>query len=182
MEEYRQEYRKYLEESVENAKKLVEEAQKAEFYAEKLDNMSSIQAKDSLLSPEEQEVFSILLKLLDTDKYILWSQVSFSAFLSAKTQDWYEYNKFYVDFLILTRDEKKPILIIEYYGAKQHKLGKARARDNFRKAIIKKANLTFIELEKKDDIVKQKQYDNFFKYIQGEISKECPQIIKKNQI
>lgn len=73
-------------------------------YENILDNLNKSDAakidSKKFLNDEEYEVLSSLVRVLDTSKCLVAPQVSMSSFLKSKVDDWYLYNKFYVDFLV----------------------------------------------------------------------------------
>ena len=84
---------------------------------QKIQNMQNITPKP-ILNDEEQEIFSVLLRLKGKgDKqlqhYTICPQVAFSAFLrNDEKVDWYIYNKFYVDFLLVDKETNKPFALL----------------------------------------------------------------------
>lgn len=152
---------------------------------QKLQNMQSITPKP-ILNDEEREIFSVLLSLKGKgDKqlqhYTICPQVAFSAFLrNDEKVDWYIYNKFYVDFLLVDKDTNKPFCVIEYYGL-GGKHGKddedgAQMRDMIKKEVCKKAGIGFIELKAKQEV------ENFKNYVCATILAEIEKIeqMKRN--
>lgn len=180
------EYKQGLDEEIKNARKeleeLLKEKDRADCYEKTLENMQNVTAK-LLLNHYENEVFGKILRCIDTNKYIIWSQVSFSAFLKSENkEDWYPYNKFYADFLLLERNDKKPLLIIEYSIENGHGKGKPRARDNFKKAICQKAELGFVELKEEITSIPNDFYENYESYIKEQIKKQAQnfqEVLKK---
>lgn len=134
----------------------------------KVQNMQSITPK-AILNGEEQEIFSVLLSLKKKgDKqlqhYTICPQVAFSAFLNNNNvvEDWYIYNKFYVDFLLVDKKTSKPFCVIEYYGlggkhGKDDEEG-VQKRDMIKKEVCKKAGIGFIELKAKQEVENFKDY------------------------
>lgn len=166
-----------------------EKADKAERYLQelidleqKIQNMQNITPKP-ILNDEEQEIFSVLLRLKGKgDKqlqhYTICPQVAFSAFLrNDEKVDWYIYNKFYVDFLLVDKETRKPFCVIEYYGL-GGKHGKddgegVQKRDMIKKEVCKKAGIGFIELKAKQEV------ENFKNYVCATILTEIKKINKQ---
>ena len=129
---------------------------------QKIQNMQNIAPK-AILNDEEQEIFSILADFNQLQHYTICPQVAFSAFLrNDEKVDWYIYNKFYVDFLLVDKETSKPFCVIEYYGL-GGKHGKddgdgAQKRDMIKKEVCKKAGIGFIELKAKQEVENFKDY------------------------
>ena len=134
---------------------------------QKIQNMQNITPKP-ILNDEEQEIFSVLLRLKGKgDKqlqhYTICPQVAFSAFLrNDEKVDWYIYNKFYVDFLLVDKETRKPFCVIEYYGLggkleKDDEEG-AHKRDMIKREVCKKAGIGFIKLKAKQEVENFKDY------------------------
>ena len=145
----------------------------------KVQNMQTITPK-AILNGEEQEIFSVLLSLKrkgdkQLQHYTICPQVAFSAFLrNDEKVDWYIYNKFYVDFLLVDKETSKPFCVIEYYGlggkhGKDDEEG-AQKRDMIKKEVCKKAGIGFIELKAKQEV------ENFKKYVRATILEEIERI------
>ena len=172
MEQYIDKLNNQIKEALKEAKANVEEAEnkyynlvkeKIEYetiiakYEKKLKDIKAINKK-SLLNRWEEKVFNMIYTKLNKDRFILWCQVSLSAILKNKEQkDWHKYNKFYVDFLIVEKESKKPYLIIEYDGQEAHGKAKTIAKDRFRDAICAKAGLEVVRLKQMNIDIKDKQ-------------------------
>ena len=148
----------------------------------KVQNMQNIIPKP-ILNDEEQEIFSILLSLKrkgdkQLQHYTICPQVAFSAFLrNDEKVDWYIYNKFYVDFLLVDKETSKPFCVIEYYGlggkhGKDDEEG-VQKRDMIKKEVCKKARIGFIELKAKQEV------ENFKDYVCSTIIAEIERIEQK---
>lgn len=167
---------------------LIKQKIEAEKYADKLKDIKDINKKP-LLNKYEEAIFNIIYPKLDRDRYILWCQASFSAFLSNKKgKDWGKYNLFFVDFLIVEKESKKPYLVIEYDGSQKHEVDfHTIAKDNFRDTICKKAGIEVIRLkaikninikDKQDiDKMNEKDKDEYYKHL-----KKCLQQYYENHI
>ena len=147
---------------------------------QKIQNMQNITPK-AILNDEEREIFSVLLSLKNNKQIncIICPQVAFSAFLDNNNvvEDWYIYNKFYVDFLLVNKDTNKPFCVIEYYGL-GGKHGKddgegAQKRDMIKKEVCKKAGIGFIELKAKQEM------ENFKDYVCATILAEIEKLNKQ---
>ena len=158
-----------------------EKADKAERYLQelrdleqKLQNMQSITPK-AILNGEEREIFSVLLSLKNNKQlyYTICPQVAFSAFLrNDEKVDWYLYNRFYVDFLLVDKKTNKPFCVIEYYGLGHGKDDEeeTQKRDVIKKEVCKKAGIGFIELKAKQEV------ENFKDYVRATILAEIERI------
>ncbi|MGX3046091.1 DUF2726 domain-containing protein [Helicobacter sp. T3_23-1056] len=154
------------EEAENKYEELIKEKIEADKYKQKLEELKELNYK-RLLNKYEETIFNMIYKNLNTKKYILWGQVAFSAFLQTKyneqsNKDWWKYNLFYVDFLIVEKETKKPVLVIEYDGSEKHK----PARDSFRDSVCRKAGIEVVrlnaikgEIKDKDDINKMNEQD-----------------------
>lgn len=168
-----------LNELIEKAERYLQELIDLE---QKIQNMQNIIPKP-ILNDEEQEIFSVLLRLKrkgdkQLQHYTICPQVAFSAFLrNDEKVDWYIYNKFYVDFLLVDKETSKPFCVIEYYGL-GGKHGKydgdgAQKRDVIKKEICKKAGIGFIELKAKQEV------ENFKNYVCATILTEIEKLNKQ---
>lgn len=160
--------RQEINEYKEKADKAERDMQKLMDLEQKIQNMQNIIPKP-ILNDEEQEIFSVLLSLKrkgdkQLQHYTICPQVAFSAFLNNNNvvEDWYIYNKFYVDFLLVDKETSKPFCVIEYYGlggkhGKDDEEG-AQKRDMIKKEVCKKAGIGFIELKAKQEVENFKDY------------------------
>lgn len=144
---------------------------------QKIQNIKSITPK-AILNGEEREIFSVLLILKSEQQlpYTICPQVAFSAFLkSDNVVDWYLYNKFYVDFLLVDKETNKPFCVIEYYGLGHGKDDGdgAQKRDMMKKEVCKKAGIGFIELKAKQEV------ENFKDYVRATILEEIEELSKR---
>lgn len=150
--------------------------EKADELMEKVDSIKNLTSK-SILDFEEKEVFKILIQLKKDDetplsKYIICPQVAFSAFLKNDSVfDWYVYNLFYADFLLVD-DNKEPFCVIEYQGKGGGHEKVALPRDAVKQAVCKKANIGFIELKAKQDV----KNEPFETYVRRTIIEEIKSI------
>ena len=155
---------KQQQQTIDESNKKIQELKDLE---KKVQNMQNIIPKP-ILNDEEQEIFSILLSLKrkgdkQLQHYTICPQVAFSAFLhNDEKVDWYIYNKFYVDFLLVDKETRKPFCVIEYYGlggkhGKDDEEG-AQKRDMIKKEVCKKARIGFIELKAKQEVENFKDY------------------------
>lgn len=170
MKSYIEQLKSDIEDQKKNLKKAEEELRSAEKFSEGLKKIKKLEMKP-LLNGHENIVFKMLCSCMDNNKYILWSQVSFSAFLkNDKTEDWWEYNKYYVDFLFVEKNDKKPCLVVEYMGSIKHReYGYVYAKDRFREAICQKAGLSFVELEKMENVEDKQQLKEYESYIKEKL-------------
>lgn len=161
----------------EKADKAERELQELLDLEQKIQNMQSITPK-AILNGEEREIFSVLLSLKSKQQlhYTICPQVAFSAFLrNDEKVDWYIYNKFYVDFLLVDKKTSKPFCVIEYYGLGHGKDDgeKTQKRDVIKKEVCKKAGIGFIELKAKQEV------ENFKDYVCATILAEIEKLNKQ---
>ena len=179
LDEFIKQKRQEINEYKEKADKAERDMQKLMDLEQKIQNMQTITPKP-ILNDEEREIFSVLLSLKGKgDKqlqhYTICPQVAFSAFLhNDEKVDWYIYNKFYVDFLLVDKETRKPFCVIEYYGlggkhGKDDEEG-AQKRDMIKKEVCKKAGIGFIELKAKQEV------ENFKDYVRATILAEIERI------
>ena len=170
---------KQQQQTIDESNKKIQELKDLE---KKVQNMQNIIPKP-ILNDEEQEIFSILLSLKrkgdkQLQHYTICPQVAFSAFLrNDEKVDWYIYNKFYVDFLLVDKETSKPFCVIEYYGlggkhGKDDEEG-VQKRDMIKKEVCKKARIGFIELKAKQEV------ENFKDYVCATILAEIERIEQK---
>ncbi|MDA3967406.1 DUF2726 domain-containing protein [Helicobacter sp. WB40] len=129
-------------------------------YENILDNLNKSDAakidSKKFLNDEEYEVLSSLVRVLDTSKCLVAPQVSMSSFLKSKVDDWYLYNKFYVDFLVYEKKNRNPLFVLEYFGGGHFGTNKLRVqmRDEVKKKILQSANIPLVIIHEKGDIAK----------------------------
>lgn len=117
---------KGLEQNIKNLNQELFHSQKELELLKKLNN-SNTKAKFSILNKEEKQIHYILKTIISENfwnKYELFSQIPFSAFIRIEGEKdfFYDYSRWYVDFLIAGQTEKngnyifEPKCVIEYYG------------------------------------------------------------------
>lgn len=108
------------------------------------------------LNDEEYEILSSLVRILDTSKCLVAPQVSMSSFLKAQKDDWYLYNKFYVDFLVYEKQSRNPLFVVEYFGGGHFGSNKIRTemRDEIKKKILQSVDIKLIIIQENDDVSK----------------------------
>ena len=110
---------KGLEQNIKNLNQELFHSQKELELLKKLNN-SNTKAKFSILNKEEKQIHYILKTIISENfwnKYELFSQIPFSAFIRIEGEKdfFYDYSRWYVDFLIAGQTEKNGnyILIME---------------------------------------------------------------------
>lgn len=107
--------------------------------------------KDELLTHNEQRFYRDLEKTFG-DRYYIFSHVSLTALLKIRPdqKELYEkhtnINKFYFDFVLITREQFKPVLVIEL-NDRTHGHQKRTERDNYFSTMLGSANIKFFSCE-----------------------------------
>lgn len=119
-------------------------------------NNSNTKAKFSILNKEEKQIHYILKTIISENfwnKYELFSQIPFSAFIRIEGEKdfFYDYSRWYVDFLIARQTERNGYFIftrecvIEYYGTGHYGDEK---NDYTRKSVERRDKIKQLFLEK----------------------------------
>lgn len=128
----------------------------------------SVEPREYLLTVQERDFFRYL-QIKFSDKYLIFTQVSLSALVQIKEnqKDKYErrglIDKFYVDFVLCSKDDIKPRLVIEL-NDKTHELSNRKERDQYIEALLKSADLKLFFCPSG-----QKDYDVYLKDIQNRL-------------
>ena len=144
-----------LEQNIKKLNKELFHSQKELELLKKLNN-SNTKAKFSILNREEKQIHYILKTIISDNfwnKYELFSQIPFSAFIKIEGEKdfFYDYSRWYVDFLIARQTEKNGYYIftrecvIEYYGTGHYGDEK---NDYIRKSVERRDKIKQLFLEK----------------------------------
>lgn len=144
-----------LEQNIKNLNQELFHSQKELELLKKLNN-SNTKAKFSILNKEEKQIHYILKTIISENfwnKYELFSQIPFSAFIRIEGEKdfFYDYSRWYVDFLIARQTEKngyfifEPKCVIEYYGTGHYGDEK---NDFTRKSVERRDKIKRLFLEK----------------------------------
>lgn len=144
-----------LEQNIKNLNQELFHSQKELELLKKLNN-SNTKAKFSILNKEEKQIHYILKTIISENfwnKYDLFSQIPFSAFIRIEGEKdfFYDYSRWYVDFLIARQTEKngyfifEPKCVIEYYGTGHYGDEK---NDFTRKSVERRDKIKRLFLEK----------------------------------
>lgn len=146
---------KGLEQNIKNLNQELFHSQKELELLKKLNN-SNTKAKFSILNKEEKQIHYILKTIISENfwnKYELFSQIPFSAFIRIEGEKdfFYDYSRWYVDFLIARQTERNgyfiftPECVIEYYGTGHYGDEK---NDYIRKSVERRDKIKQLFLEK----------------------------------
>lgn len=125
----------------------------------------AVESRGYLLTVNERDFFRYLQTKF-IDKYLIFTQVSLSALVQIKEnqKDKYErrglIDKFYVDFVLCSKDDIKPKLVIEL-NDRTHELNNRKERDQYIKAMLDSVNLKLFFCPSG-----QKNYEEYLKDIQ----------------
>ncbi|PZT48403.1 hypothetical protein B6S12_04215 [Helicobacter valdiviensis] len=179
-EQKRQRSREYWEQK---EQKEQQQRAKPEYkFSERLEYISSDTIKPKKLMNKDEYIIYYELCNVFKEEYMVSPQVSYKAFLSAKSEAWKGFGDFYCDFLITHKKglaRGKPVCVIEYHGGGHYGFSnetkqRVQYNDDLKQILFGKITSMVLFVIKEEDIKSK----NFERIDEGKL-KACIANIQK---